>query len=595
MPFQNDNSRFAPYPVIGIRPIIDPRREVYESTYQQIYSMAEQVRDFLASSLTYSDGTPVRCLINKTCISNSLEARQCREYFAENNVCALISVASGWCYPLETLEEDSRLPHAMWGFNGTERPGAVYLAAAVSAANMIGLPLFRIYGKDVQDKDCREIPEDVAAQLLRFAKCAVAVGTIKGKAYLSLGSVSMGIASSFIDRSFFSKYLGMRVAYVDMTELDRRIQQGIYDQEEYETGLRWIQEKLNPGDDENPEGVQRTAQQKEEDWEISLKMALVVRDMMTGNPKLKDQFPEEAPGYDAIAAGFQGQRAWTNYRPSGDFMESVLNSGFDWSGARAPYIVATENDGMNATAMLFGNLLTHCAQVFCDIRTYWSPEAVRQATGHQLSGRAAGGIIHMLNSGAAAMEGTGAMSGPDGSPVIKPYWEASDSDREACLKSIRWYPDLLDQFFGGGYSSGFSTRGGMPVTMVRLNTVYGIGPTLQLAEGYTVELPSEVHQALLSRTNPTWPSTWFAPREGGDTPCKDVFSLMDAWGANHCTLCYGHVGADLITLASMLRIPVSLHNVPAEQIMRPSLWTAYGLRDQEASDRAVCGKLGPLY
>ncbi len=589
------SNRFTPYPVIGIRPVIDPRRDIYESTYEQIYSMAERVKDFLTSSLTYSDGTPVLCLVNKTCISNSLEARQCREYFEENNVGALISVASGWCYPLETLDEDTGIPQAMWGFNGTERPGAVYLAAAVSAANMIGLPLFRIYGRDVQDKDFSEIPEDVAKQLLQFAKCAIAVATLKGKSYLSLGTVSMGIASSFIDRNFFSNYLGMRVAYVDMTELDRRIQQGIYAPEEYEKGMRWIREKFRIGSDENPDKVKRSERQKESDWEISLKMALVVRDMMVGNPALQSKFPEESAGYDAIAAGFQGQRAWTNYRPSGDFMEAVLNSGFDWNGPRPPYIVATENDGMNAVSMLFGNLLTHCPQVFCDIRTYWSPDAVERVSGYRLEGKAAGGMIHLLNSGAAAMEGTGAMADANGNPAIKPFWEASEEDREACLRETTWYPDLLDQFFGGGYSSGFSTRGGMPVTMVRLNMVYGIGPSLQLAEGFTVELPEEVHQTLLARTNPTWPSTWFAPASRTGAPYQGVYSLMDAWGANHCSLCYGHIGAELITLASMLRIPVSLHNVPVEQIMRPALWDAYGLRDREAADRAVCEKLGSLY
>ncbi|MFP3155996.1 L-fucose isomerase [Lachnospiraceae bacterium ZAX-1] len=586
---------FLPYPIIGIRPVIDSRHDVYETSQAQIMAMAEQVKDLLETSLVYPDGTPIQCIVHDGCISNAGEARRCSEKFAKNNVCAVISVAAGWCYPLETLEENLQLPHAIWGFNGTERPGAVYLAAVTAAANLIGLPLFRIYGRDVQDKDCKDIPEDVVEKLLRFARSAVAVGMMKNKSYLSLGSVSMGIAGSIVDREFFARYLGMRVAYVDMTELERRMQQNIYDEEEFKRGMQWISEKCVIGQDNNPPDKMRSEEQKHKDWEESLKMTLVIRDMMDGNPSLSQKYPEEAVGYDALAAGFQGQRAWNNFRVSGDFMEAVLNSGFDWNGARIPYIVATENDGLNAVSMLFGNLLTNCAQVFCDVRTYWSAEAINRVTGHKVEGLSAGGIIHLINSGSAALEGTGAMSDESGNPVIKPFWETSEADIDSCLNSVKWCPDLLDQFYGGGYSSSYSTRGNMPVTMVRVNVVHGIGLVLQLAEGYTVELPEEVHNELLERTDPTWPSTWFCPEMRENSPFDDVYDLMDSWGANHCSLCYGHIGDDLITLASMLRIPVGLHNIPKQRVMRPAIWKAYGVGEQYAIDREVCKKLGSLY
>lgn len=587
--------RRPPYPVIGIRPIIDPRRDVYSTTYNQVYAMAERVSELLTQSLVYPDGTPVQCLVNKRCISNTGEARECSDFFAANGVRAIISVAAGWCYPLETMEEDSRLPHAVWGFNGTERPGAVYLAAVTSAANMEGLPLFRIYGRDVHDRDSGKIPDDVASELLRFARCAIAVGIMRGKSYLSLGTVSMGIAGCIVDHAFFAKYLGMKVAYVDMTELNRRLEQEIYDHSEYELAMRWTDENCVIGVDTNPPERRRSDAQKRQDLEQSVKMTLIIRDMMDGNPALSLKFPEDAAGYDALAAGFQGQRAWTNFRPSGDFAEAILCSSFDWNGPRTPYVVATENDNLNAVSMLFGLLLTHNAQIFCDIRTFWSPKAVKRVTGYVLEGKATEGLIHLLNSGSAAMDGTGAMEDENGKPTIKPFWQASAADRERCLNSIKWCPDLLDQFYGGGYSASFSTRGGLPVTMVRINAVHGIGPVMQLAEGFTVELPEQVHNTLLERTDPTWPSTWFAPTPCADAPFSDVYDLMDSWGANHCSLCFGHVGDDLITLASMLRIPVTLHNVQKSRIMRPSLWRAYGTRDCDAADREVCAKLGPLY
>lgn len=590
-------NRFSEYPVIGIRPIIDPRRQVYRSTYDQTKTMADNVARLLSDNLYYPDGSPVKCVVHSKCISNIAEAQECKSFFDASNVQALISVASGWCYPMETMEIDPRIPHAIWGFNGTERPGAVFLAALAAACNLKGLPVFKIYGEHVQDKTDNTIPQDVVEKLLLFAQCAVAVGIMRNKTYLSLGTVSMGIAGCVMDELFFQQYLGMRVSYVDMSEIHRRIQKCIFDPEEFERGMAWVRDFCVEGTDYNKAEIRHDDTQKRKDWEDCVKMAIIVKDMMVGNERLKDLgFDEEAAGHGAIACGFQGQRAWTDQNVNGDFMESVLNSNFDWDGIRPPYIVATENDNMNAVSMLFGYLLTNTPQMFCDIRTYWSPESVKRVTGYSLQGLTENGVIHLLNSGSSALEGSGSMMDSAGNPNIKPFWEMTDGDVKACLDNTRWCPAMLDQFFGGGFSSSYSAQGGMPTTMVRLNMVYGIGPVLQLAEGYTAALPEEVHKTLLNRTDPSWPSIWFVPNLSPDVLAfRDVYSVMEKWGANHASLCYGHIGASLITLASMLRIPINMHNVPAKRVFRPTLWNAYGTRDSEAIDQLVCKNLGPLY
>ncbi|WP_020618067.1 L-fucose isomerase [Paenibacillus daejeonensis] len=584
------------FPKVGIRPIIDRRKLVKAALREMTMELAHRAAQVITEHLRYPDGSPVECLVYDICISGMQEAAECADRFAREGVGAIVTVAAGWCYPLETMEVDSRLPHAIWGFNGTERPGAVYLAALHAAHNQKGLPAFKIYGRHVQDLEEREMPEDVSEKLLRFTRAALAAALLRGRTYLSIGSVSMGIAGCIVDEAFFQRYLGMKNAYVDMTEVSRRLERGIYDQEEYERALAWVQANCREGADPNPQEVQIEAEQKARNWETVVQMTLIVRDLMIGNPKLAELgYEEEAYGYRAIAAGFQGQREWTDHRPSADFLEAVLNSSFDWNGRRAPYIVATENDNLNAVTMLFSHYLTHTAQIFADVRTYWSPEAVERVSGHRLEGPAAGGILHLINSGPAALDGTGEQQ-RDGQPVLKPHWEISDSEVQRCLDAVSWRPTYMDQFAGGGYSTDYLTRGGMPVTISRINLVDGLGPVLQLAEGYTVELPGDVHDRLDLRTTPTWPTTWFAPRLiPGDPVFDEVYTVMETWGSNHCAISYGHIGADLITLASILRIPVNMHNVGSKQLLRPSAWTAFGTKDPEGADYRACAIYGPLY
>ncbi|MDG0812852.1 L-fucose isomerase [Cohnella rhizosphaerae] len=584
------------FPKIGIRPIIDRRKLVKAATQEMTMELALEAARLLSANLRYPDGTPVACVVNDVCISGLKEAADCADKFAKENVGVLLTVASGWCYPLETMETDSRLPHAVWGFNGTERPGAVYMGALHAAHNQKGLPVFKIYGRHIQDIGERTIPADAADKLLRFARAGLAAAMLRGKSYLSIGSVSMGIAGCIVDDDFYQRYLGMKNAYVDMTEVSRRIERGIYDEEEFVRALAWVKEKCIEGTDPNPEALIIPEAQKAQNWETVVKMALIVRDLMIGNPRLAERgFEEEAYGYNAIASGFQGQREWTDHLPSADFLEAVLNSSFDWNGTREPYIVATENDNLNAVTMLFQHYLTNTAQIFADVRAYWSPEAVERVTGHRLEGRAADGVLHLINSGPAALDGTGEMT-RDGLPAMKPHWEISEEEVERCLAATSWRPTYMDQFAGGGHSTDFLTRGGMPVTMARLNLVEGVGPVLQLAEGYTVDLPADVHAALDERTTPTWPTTWFAPNlVPGDPVFEDAYTVMAHWGSNHCVVSCGHIGEDLITLASILRIPVNMHNVDAKRLLRPSAWSAFGTKDPEGADYRACAAYGPLY
>ncbi|MBZ4644534.1 MAG: L-fucose isomerase [Clostridia bacterium] len=583
-------------PKIGIRPTIDGRRRgVRESLEEQTMNMAKAAAKFLEENLRHSNGMPVECVIADTCIGGVAEAAQCAEKFAREGVGVSITVTPCWCYGTETIDMDPMIPKAIWGFNGTERPGAVYLAAALAGHNQKGLPAFSIYGKDVQDAGDTTIPEDVKAKLLQFAKAGLAVATMRGKSYLSMGSVSMGIAGSIVNEEFFQNYLGMRNEYVDMSEFVRRMDEEIYDKEEFEKALKWVKENCKEGPDDNALELQTSRERKDKDWETVIKMTMIARDLMVGNPKLAELgFGEEALGHNAIAAGFQGQRQWTDHFPNGDFMEAILNSSFDWNGIREPFIVATENDSLNGVAMLFGHLLTNTAQVFADVRTYWSPEAVKRVTGYELTGLAANGLIHLINSGPAALDGCGEQS-IDGKPAMKPFWEITPEEAGKCLDATLWRPADMGYFRGGGYSSDFLTKGGMPVTMSRINIIKGIGPVLQIAEGYTVELPEEVHDILDKRTNPTWPTTWFAPILTGEGAFKDVYSVMANWGANHGAFSYGHIGGDLITLASMLRIPVCMHNVSEDRIYRPSAWAAFGTKDLEGADYRACANFGPLY
>lgn len=584
------------FPKIGIRPTIDGRRKgIRESLEELTMNMAKGVAALLSETLKYPNGQPVECVIADTCIGGVAEAAACADKFTKAGVGLSITVTPCWCYGTETMDMDPSTPKAIWGFNGTERPGAVYLAAVLSGHAQKGIPAFGIYGKDVQDAGTTTIPQDVHEKLIRFAKAGLAAAYMKGKSYLAIGSVSMGIAGSIVNEDLFQNYLGMRNDYVDMSELVRRINEEIFDPEEYQLALNWVKENCVEGPDKNPVAIQTSREKKDKDWETVVKMTMIVRDLMVGNPRLADiDFGEEALGHNAILSGFQGQRHWTDHFPNGDFMEAMLNTSFDWNGKRAPYLVATENDSLNGVVMMFGNLLTNTAQIFADVRTYWSPDSVKRVTGHTLTGAAKDGILHLINSGPATLDGTGQQS-RDGKPVMKPFWEITDQEVTDCLAATSWRPATVEYFRGGGYSSDFLTKGGMPVTMSRINLVKGLGPVLQIAEGYSVDLPEDVHQTLDDRTDSTWPTTWFAPILTGEGSFTDVYTVMDNWGSNHGSISYGHIGADLITLAAILRIPVSMHNVAKEQVFRPRVWSSFGTSDPEGADFRACGSFGPLY
>lgn len=583
-------------PKIGIRPAVDGRRNgVRESLEETTMQLAKMVEQFLSKELRHYNGEPVEFVIADTCIGGVAEAARAADKFAQEGVGVSITVTPCWCYGSETMDMDPHIPKAVWGFNGTERPGAVYLAAVLAGHNQKGLPAFGIYGEDVQDTGDENIPEDVKAKLLGFAKAGLAVAMLRGKSYLSMGSVSMGIAGSMVQEDFFQKYLGMRNEYIDMSEFVRRLDLELYNRDEYEKAYKWAKEKLTEGEDLNKESFKRSDEQKEKDWQTSVKMALIAKDLMVGNEKLAEiGYGEEAMGHNALIAGFQGQRQWTDHFPNGDFMEAILNSSFDWNGKRAPYLLATENDTLNAVTMAMGHLLTNTAQIFADVRTYWSPDAVKRVSNKELTGKAEKGVIHLLNSGAAALDGTGQQS-KDGKPMIKPFWEITDEEVDACIEHTSWHPASTEYFRGGGYSSSFATKGEMPVTIARINMIHGLGPVLQIAEGYTVELEKDVHDILNKRTDPTWPTTWFAPNLTGTGAFTDVYSVMNNWGANHCAVSYGHIGHDLITMASMLRIPVNMHNVEAERIFRPSAWNMFGTENVESADYRACQSFGPLY
>ncbi|WP_299667933.1 L-fucose isomerase [uncultured Polaribacter sp.] len=583
------------YPKIGIRPIIDGRLGgVRESLETTTMNMAKNVAKLFEKELKYPDGSPVACIIPNFCIGGVKEAVTCQTLFSENNVGVSLSVTPCWCYGTETMDMDPMLPKAIWGFNGTERPGAVYLAATLAAHNQKGLPAFGIYGENVQDLNDTEITADVKNKLLTFAKAGLAVALMKNRSYLAIGSVSMGIAGSMIHPDFFQDFLGMRNEYVDSSEVLRRIQNDIYDKDEFEKALKWTKENCKEGQDFNDEKIQRSRNQKDEDWEFVVKMTLIIRDLMKGNPKLKDMgYGEEAMGHDAIVSGFQGQRQWTDFLPNGDFAEAILNSSFDWNGIRPPYMVATENDALNGVSMLFNYLLTNTAQIFADVRTYWSPDAVKRVTGWEAEEDASNGFIHLINSGSATLDGSGQQT-KDGNPIMKPFWEIDKKEVKDCLDATTWYPANVGYFRGGGYSSNYLTKGKMPVTMCRLNLVKGLGPTLQIAEGYTIDLPENVHTTLDDRTDKTWPTTWFVPKLTGKGAFVDVYSVMNNWGANHGAISYGHIGNQLITLAAMLRIPVCMHNVDEEKIFRPSAWNGFGM-DKETSDYRACKTYGSLY
>ena len=588
------------YPVIGIRPTIDGRRgalKVRESLEDQTMNMAKSAAKLLEDNLKYTNGEPVKVIIADTTIGRVAEAAACADKFKKAGVDITLTVTPCWCYGAETMDMDPMTIKAVWGFNGTERPGAVYLASVLATHAQKGLPAFGIYGHDVCEASDTEIPEDVKEKLLRFARAAVAAATMRGKSYLQIGSICMGIGGSIIDPAFIEEYLGMRVESVDEVEIIRRMTEGIYDEAEYQKALAWTKEKCIEGFDKNPEELQKSRDAKDSDWEFVVKMMCIIKDLMNGNPNLPEGREEEMVGHNAIAGGFQGQRQWTDFYPNCDYPEALLNSSFDWNGAREPYILATENDVLNSLGMLFNKLLTNSPQIFADVRTYWSPEAVKKAAGgYELEGKAkeAGGFIHLINSGAACLDANGQAKDANGNGVMKPWYEVTEADQEAIMKATTWNYADLGYFRGGGYSSRFVTEAEMPVTMIRLNLVKNLGPMLQIAEGWTVHLPDEVTDVLWKRTDYTWPCTWFAPRTTGEGAFATAYDVMNNWGANHGAISYGHIGADLITLCSILRIPVAMHNVPEEKIFRPASWNAFGM-DKEGADYRACQAYGPLY
>ena len=594
-----ENRLVGAYPVIGIRPTIDGRRgplKVRESLEVQTMNMAKSAAKLLSENLKYSNGEPVKVIIADTTIGRVGEAAACAEKFKREGVDITLTVTPCWCYGMETMDMDRNTIKAVWGFNGTERPGAVYLASVLATHAQKGLPAFGIYGHEVQDLDDTEIPADVQEKILRFGRAAIACATMRGKSYLQIGSICMGIGGSIIDSSFIEEYLGMRVESVDEVEIIRRMTEGIYDHAEYEKALAWTKAKCIEGFDKNPADMQRSREQKDSDWEFVVKMMVIIKDLMNGNKNLPEGCEEEMVGHNAIAAGFQGQRQWTDFYPNCDYPEALLNTSFDWNGAREPYILATENDVLNGLGMLFMKLLTNRAQMFADVRTYWSPEAVKRVCGYEMEGKAkeADGIIHLINSGACCLDACGNVKDENGNAVMKPWYEMTDADCDTVMANCTWNYADLGYFRGGGYSSRFYTDAEMPVTMIRLNLVQGLGPVLQIAEGWTVALPEDVCDTLWKRTAYTWPCTWFAPRLTGKGAFKSAYDVMNNWGANHGAISYGHIGADLITMCSMLRIPVSMHNVPEEDIFRPASFNAFGM-DKEGQDYRACAAYGPMY
>lgn len=587
------------YPVIGIRPTIDGRRgalKVRESLEEQTMNMAKSAAKLFTENLRYSNGEPVKVVIADTTIGRVGESAACADKFKKEGVDITLTVTPCWCYGSETMDQDPNTIKAVWGFNGTERPGAVYLASVLATHAQKGLPAFGIYGHDVLDADDTTIPADVEEKLLRFGRAAVAAATMRGKSYLQIGSICMGIGGSIIDSRFIEEYLGMRVESVDEVEIIRRMTEGIYDEAEYEKALAWTKAKCKESFDKNPPELQNTREVKEEQWEFVVKMMVIIKDLMNGNKNLPEGREEEMVGHNALAAGFQGQRQWTDFYPNADFAEALLNTSFDWNGVREPYILATENDVLNGLGMMFMKLLTNRAQIFADVRTYWSGESVKRVTGYEIEGHAkeADGFIHLINSGAACLDACGEVKDENGNAVMKPWYDMTEEDCEKVLAATEWAPADLGYFRGGGYSSRFSTRAEMPATMIRLNLVEGLGPMLQIAEGWTVKLPEEVNDALWKRTDYTWPSTWFAPRCTGKGAFKTAYDVMNNWGANHGAISYGHIGADLITLCSILRIPVAMHNVPEEEIFRPACWNAFGM-DKEGADFRACANYGPQF
>lgn len=574
---------------IGIRMLVDNRPALRAQQQQALFKLAEQVRLLLEGQVRYGDGVPAQCVIAPQPVGCVRDAAAVSELFRAERVGAVINIARAWAYPAEVMEYDTQLPQAVWGFSGSNYPGTVFMGAAVATAAQRGCPLFKIYGRDIQAGQDLRVPEDVADKLVRFAQCALALATLRGKTYLAVGSMCMGIGASAVDHAFFQCYLGMRTQMVDTAEILRRMEQKIYDPQEYARARRWAKENCREMQDPNPCALQQPAPQKQVAWDDSVKLALILRDLMQGNPALARQgHPEEAQGCLALAASFQGQRHWTDWQVSSDFAEAVLNSSFDWDGPRRPVTVATENDALQAAAMLMGTLLTGTAQIFCDMRAYWSPQAVQAHFG-TVPPTAEKGFLYLTNSGPAPLDGTLAAG------ATKPFWAMTAEDMEGCIQHTQWGADKRAVFAGGGFSTSYQAAGGVPMTMVGLSLVKGLGPVLQIIEGETIALQPDLADALTQCTDPTWMRLFFVPRLTQAGVCSSVYNIVESWASNHCTLCGGHRAKAFTTLASMLRIPVCLHNLPPRQLFRPAVWGLYGEPGSTEADFRACQNYGPLY
>ena len=589
-------------PTIAITPVADGRPGAYEDNQANTWGMVEKVHNLLSGRITLSDGTPVRFVVAPEIVYGARTGALAQEYYIRQGVSANIWVSRSWAYSDELMSAcqgfgSSEWQQAAYGLNQTDRPGAVWLKAFTAAMDEKNRPIFAIYNPDLEDES-GDLSPYVAERLMRFARCAATVAEMRGKNYLSIGSVSMGIIGSDMRRNTFLHYLGMGTASVDMVAVKGRMDQGFYDHDELELAFNFMKRrfKFNFGEGQRPltpDGLLRDC----------IKMTMIVRDLMHGNPVLAKASVgarqgfcadvERAQGYNAIAAGTQGQRQWTDLYPNFDMTESLLTSSFDWNGYRAPMIVATENDSKNAIGMLIANLLSGAPQLFADIRTNWTPESIKSATGVDVSKIAPLGLIDKRNSGAGALDYALDIFSTvkDGSQkTIQEVVQAIRAGKriqqdliKRAIEATTYEAAVLEYFAGDGLSSSFQTPGGVPLTAYRYNMVDNM-LTCSVVEGETVALPEDVISHISNVTNATWPESYWAPRD------MSSFEYMSRIGPNHDGNSFGLIGADMITINAMLRIPVDMHNVDKADIFRPTMWDRFG-----GDDFRACETLGPLY
>lgn len=589
-------------PTIAITPVADGRTGAYETHVERTWRMVEKVRSLIRANVALPDGTPVNVVIAPEIVYGARTGARAQAVYSRAGVCANIWVSRSWAYSDELMSAcqgigSSEWQQAAYGLNQTDAPGAVWLKAFTAAMDEKKRPIFAIYSPDLESEDGPLCPY-VSERILRFARCAAAVAEMRGKNYLSVGSVSMGIIGSDVRRNILLDYLGMGTVSVDMVAIRGRIDRGFYDHAELEKAVRFMQKNFAID-----YGKGRRPYKSEALLRECLKMTLIVRDLMIGNPRLASPRigkaqgfqadVEHAQGANAIAAGTQGQRQWTDLYPNFDMTESLLNSSFDWNGFRAPYIVATENDSKNAIGMLVASLITGLPQLFADIRTNWSPASIRQATGIDVDDVAPRGLIDKRNSGAGALDYAldPRTLVPEASRET-PYRVAAAIRRSEAAQArlmkeaaagTTYLPAILTYFPGDGLSSHYRTPGGIPMTAYRYNVV-GNMLTCSVVEGETVALPDRVADHISNVTDRTWPETFWMPRD------MSSIEYMTRIGPNHDANSFGLIGADLLTVNAMLRVPVDLHNLAGDHIFRPTLWDRFG-----GDDFAACRMLGPLY